>query len=210
MPLRTSISKRRKRLDPATGAGKTGETLTGIPKRRWQASNEISVAGRGALIPVIRKILYCTELSDSSGYVFRYVASLAHHYGAGVTALHVMEDVPEGSRQLISSEIGASRWEEMKKQNAQEAHDILKTHMEKFLEEAHSEQSDISFAIESILVKFGYPADEILHQAEAGGFDLVVMGSHGKGRVADVMMGTTTGRVIRQCKKPVLVVRHPE
>jgi ACR3 family arsenite transporter len=162
------------------------------------------------LIPVIRKILYCTELSDSPSYVFRYAASIAHKYGAGITILHVMEDVPEGSRRLISSEIGASRWEEIKKKNAQEAHDILKTRKEKFLEEARSEQSDFSFAIESILVKIGYPADEILHMAEAGGFDLVVMGSHGQGRVADVMMGTTTGRVIRQCKKPVLVVRHPE
>ena len=56
----------------------------------------------------------------------------------------------------------------------------------------------------------GHPAEEILHQVETGGFDLVVLGSHGVGRVADVMLGSTTGRVIRQCRKPVLTVRHPE
>jgi nucleotide-binding universal stress UspA family protein len=162
------------------------------------------------MIPVIRKILYCTELSDNPGYVFRYAASIAHQYRAGITILHVMEDVPEGSRQMISSEIGASRWEEIKKQNAQEALGILQAKIEKFREEARSEQFDISFAVDSILVKVGYPPEEILHQVEAGNFDLVVMGSHGKGRVADVLMGTTTGRVIRQCKKPVLLVRHPE
>jgi ACR3 family arsenite transporter len=162
------------------------------------------------LIPAIRKILYCTEFSASPGYVFRYAASIAHHYGASITVLHVMEDVPEGSRQLIASEIGASRWEEIKKKNVQEAHDILKARKESFLKEARSEQPDFSFAIESILVRIGYPAEEILDQAEAGGFDLVVMGSHGVGRVADVMMGSTTGRVIRQCRKPVLVVRHPD
>ena len=39
---------------------------------------------------------------------------------------------------------------------------------------------------------------------------MLVMGSTGEGRVADVMMGSTTGRVIRQCNIPVLVVRHPE
>lgn len=162
------------------------------------------------MIPVIRKILYCSELSSSPSYVFRYAASIAHQYGAGITIFHVIEDVPEGSRQLISSEIGASRWEEIKKKNAQEAQAILKARKEKFLEEARSEKPDFSFTIDSILVTIGYPADEILHQVEAGNFDLVVMGSHGKGRVADVMMGSTTGRVIRQCKKPVLVVRHPE
>jgi len=162
------------------------------------------------MIPVIRKILYCTELSDSPSYVFRYAASIAHRYGAAITVLHVMEDVPEGSRQLIASEIGASRWEEIKKQNEQEALGILQKKVEKFREEARSQKLDISFTVESILVKIGYPAEEILHQAEAGGFDLVVMGFHGKGRVADVMMGSTTWRVIRQYKKPVLVVRHPE
>ena len=110
------------------------------------------------MIPVIRKILYCSELSDSPSYVFRYAASLAHQYGAGMTILHVMEDVPEGSRQLISSEIGASRWEEIKKQNAQEAHAVLKARKEKFLEKARSEQSDFSFTIESILVKLDIPS----------------------------------------------------
>jgi len=162
------------------------------------------------MIPVIRKILYCTELSETPSYVFRYAASIAHQYGAGMTILHVMEDVPEGSRQLIASEIGASRWEEIKKKNAQEACDILKARKEKFLEKARSEQSDFSFAIDSIIVKFGYPAEEILHQVEAGDFDLLVMGFHGAGRVAEFMMGSTTGRVMRQCKIPVLVVRHPE
>lgn len=162
------------------------------------------------MIPVIRKILYCTELSDTPGYVFRYAASIAHQYGASLSILHVMEDVPEGSRQLIASEIGASRWEDIKKKNAQGFHDILKARKENFLEKMRSEKPDFSVAIDSILIKVGYPADEILHQVEAGGFDLLVMGSHGKGRVADVMMGSTTGRVIRQCKKPVLVVRHPE
>jgi nucleotide-binding universal stress UspA family protein len=162
------------------------------------------------MIPVIRKILYCTELSETPSYVFRYAASIAHQYGAGMTILHVMEDVPEGSRQLIASEIGASRWEEIKKKNAQEACDILKARKEKFLEKARSEQSDFSFAIDSIIVKFGYPAEEILHQVETGDFDLLVMGFHGAGRVAEFMMGSTTGRVMRQCKIPVLVVRHPE
>ncbi len=162
------------------------------------------------MIPVIKKILYCTELSDTPSYVFRYAASIAHQYGAGMTILHVIEDVPEGSRQLIASEIGVSRWEEMKEKNAQEACDILKARTEKFLEKARSEQSDFSFAIDSIIVKFGFPVDEILHQVETGGFDLLVIGYHGRGRVAEVVMGSTTGRVIRQSKTPVLVVRHPD
>ena len=77
----------------------------------------MAAAGRKALIPAIRKILYCSELGDGPSHVFRYAASIAHQYGARITILHVMEDVPEGSRQLIASEIGARRWEEIKKKN---------------------------------------------------------------------------------------------
>jgi nucleotide-binding universal stress UspA family protein len=56
----------------------------------------------------------------------------------------------------------------------------------------------------------GNPAEEILFQLENEDFDMVVMGSHGYGMLADVMMGGTTRRVLRQCNIPVLVVRLPE
>lgn len=162
------------------------------------------------MIPAIRKILYCTDLSDSTGHVFPYAAAIAGRFGAGITVLHVLEDVPEGSKQLVTSAIGAKRWEEITRKNAQEVREILHTQIEKFRKEAGSVPSEISFVVDAILVKIGHPVEEILHQVEAGGFDLLVMGSHGAGRVADVMLGSTTGRVIRQCRKPVLTVRHPE
>jgi nucleotide-binding universal stress UspA family protein len=37
-----------------------------------------------------------------------------------------------------------------------------------------------------------------------------VMGTHGHGTLADVMMGSTARRVLRRSRKPVLVVRLPE
>jgi nucleotide-binding universal stress UspA family protein len=39
---------------------------------------------------------------------------------------------------------------------------------------------------------------------------LVIMGSRGKGGLADVTMGSTSRRVLRRCKKPVLIVCPPE
>ena len=43
-----------------------------------------------------------------------------------------------------------------------------------------------------------------------GDFDFVVMGAHGHGVLEDAMIGSTSRRVLRRCKKPVLVVRLPE
>ncbi len=40
--------------------------------------------------------------------------------------------------------------------------------------------------------------------------DMIVMGSHGHGMLADVTMGSTSRRVLRRCSRPVLVVRLPK
>ena len=56
----------------------------------------------------------------------------------------------------------------------------------------------------------GHPVDKIIQYAEEKDVDIIVIGSRGKGGLADVTMGTTSRRVLRRCSKPVLVVRLPE
>ena len=59
-------------------------------------------------------------------------------------------------------------------------------------------------------VRRGNPVEEIIKSAEEHNCDLIVMGTHGQGTLADVMLGSTARRVIRRSKIPVLVVRLPE
>jgi nucleotide-binding universal stress UspA family protein len=40
--------------------------------------------------------------------------------------------------------------------------------------------------------------------------DMVVMGAHGHGAIADAVMGSVSRRVIRRCSKPVLLMRLPK
>jgi nucleotide-binding universal stress UspA family protein len=40
--------------------------------------------------------------------------------------------------------------------------------------------------------------------------DLIIIGSHGRGGLADVTLGSTSRRVLRRCTVPVLVVRLKE
>jgi len=49
-----------------------------------------------------------------------------------------------------------------------------------------------------------------LQEIENNSYDLVVMGAHGQSALADAVMGSTSRRVVRRCKKPVLVIRLPE
>lgn len=51
------------------------------------------------------------------------------------------------------------------------------------------------------------PAREIARLASSGKFDLVVMGSHGRGAVGEAVLGSVVQKVLASTKTPVLVVR---
>jgi len=55
--------------------------------------------------------------------------------------------------------------------------------------------------------KVGQPGEAIAKFAEAGKFDLVVMGSHGHSSLGNLVMGSVSTQVLAHCKVPVLLVR---
>ena len=60
------------------------------------------------------------------------------------------------------------------------------------------------------LMRTGAPAQEIVDLATAEHADLVIMGTHGRGGVSRVLLGSVADRVIRLAPCPVLTVRTPE
>jgi nucleotide-binding universal stress UspA family protein len=52
----------------------------------------------------------------------------------------------------------------------------------------------------------GPAADTIARCAEEGGYDLIVMGTHGHGALSRLVMGSVTTQVLARCTVPVLVV----
>jgi len=55
--------------------------------------------------------------------------------------------------------------------------------------------------------KVGTAADVIADVADKGEFDLLIMGSHGHGAIASLVLGSVTTKVMAHCKLPVLIVR---
>lgn len=56
----------------------------------------------------------------------------------------------------------------------------------------------------------GPPADEIAELAEKEHFDLIVLGSHGHGALANLVLGSVVTGVLARCSTPVLIVRRPK
>lgn len=59
------------------------------------------------------------------------------------------------------------------------------------------------------MVREGKPATAILEVAAELGPDLIVIGSHGRGGLDHLLLGSVTERVLRKAVAPVLVVRAP-
>ena len=58
-----------------------------------------------------------------------------------------------------------------------------------------------------LLTKRGDAGEEIARAADKGGFDMIVMGSHGHTALGSLVMGSVATRVLASCKIPVLLVR---
>ena len=77
----------------------------------------------------------------------------------------------------------------------------------KALLEAQLTPDERAFLQSTQLVMFGTPAREIVNHAAANDIDLIVMGTHGRGGVHHLLMGSVAERVVRAAPCPVLTVR---
>ena len=168
----------------------------------------------------VNKILYATDLSENARYAFAYAVSLADLYNAAITFVHVLPEVPRRLDKSIIGYISEERWEEIKSRNVEEAreaiigkkrdHLAIRDALHQFSEDAKEGREGEGFVTDDIIVVRGNPVEEILKYSEEKNCDLIVMGTHGQGTLADAMMGSTARRVLRRSPKPVLVVRLPE
>lgn len=161
------------------------------------------------LMPEIKRILYTTDLSPNARYAFGYAMSLANSYNAGIVILHVLEDLSPYSSSLIVNIVGEKKWKELRDENEQRILDEIRERLQNFCSEVSRDVPECPFVTEEIFVRVGNAVDEILKEVEGSNCDLVVMGAHGHGMIGEAVMGSTSRRVLRRCKKPVLVVRLP-
>ena len=169
----------------------------------------------------IENILYATDLSENAQYAFSYAVSMANQYGARITLLNVLPEMPAiiDSTKAIGY-IGEERWKTLEEGHFQEAkdaliskrmdHHLVRGILDQFSEKANSDFGDRAFESDEVVVEKGNPVEVILNVAKEKNCDLIVMGTHGVGTLADVVMGSTARRVIRRSTMPVLVVRLPE
>jgi len=172
------------------------------------------------MVPHIKKILFTTNLSKASRLAFDYAISLAMQYGAGITVLHVMEETSWSSSAYVRNILGEQRWQELKETHEQQARQMLmgkqkegaliREALAEFCQEAEKDYKECEFVMDDILVTHGIVVDEIIDTAQQRKCDLIVMGYHVRGKYGEAIHGSTTRRVLRSAKIPVMLVRLSE
>ncbi len=166
------------------------------------------------LLPRFEKILYATDLSESGRIAFPVAASMARSFKATLTVFHVVET---GQLEHLIGYISEEMWEQLKKQELEEARKLLidrklENAMEsvgKICQEALGDGEESPSIAYDVVVSMGDPAEKIVAEAHGKNYDLVVMGNYGHRAITDALVGGTTRRVLHGCKVPVTVVPLP-
>ena len=144
----------------------------------------------------ISRILVPTDFSEPSEEALKYAKGLASCLGSSIYVLHVLEDL---AAHAWTTEVYVSALpgvhEEMERQ-ARERLDQVLTAEEK-----------TRFKAETAL-RMGSAFVEVVRYAREQGIDLIVMGTHGRGAIAHMLLGSVAERVVRKAPCPVLTVRH--
>jgi universal stress protein A len=138
------------------------------------------------------KILCAVDFSRSSHDALEHAADLAMRFGAELTLIHVLE-----VEQVAGSEIVLPRERAETERHARERE----------LEAWKAEAERISGRGVHAVVASGFAPLEILRMATAEGFDLIVTGTHGRGLIGRILLGSVAERVAREAPCAVLVAR---
>ena len=133
---------------------------------------------------------------DGSPYTQKMLDYLATHPAwlapvHSYTALTVQPPLPARAAKALGKETVDSY-------HAEEAQKVL-TPVHQFLEKHH-----VNAQCES---RVGHIAETIAQLADAGGYDLLVMGTRGNGALAKLVMGSVATQVLAQSQVPVLLIR---
>jgi nucleotide-binding universal stress UspA family protein len=147
----------------------------------------------------LKSLLVATDFSESSEAAFLYGREFAARFGATLHVLHVAPNILIGN--LAAENYFASAPELQK-----EVEDDARRQLHQMLVDTDRGGP----ASISAVLTAGSPAAAILEYAKDHEIDLIVMGTHGRGALAHLVMGSVAEQVVRLAPCPVLTVRHPE
>jgi nucleotide-binding universal stress UspA family protein len=141
---------------------------------------------------VYRSILVAVDGSPDADAALVHAAALARDQNARLTLLTAIPPLPATA--LLASGAAPPRSE------------VIRHYAETLRRATDSLPPDVS--VTTLLIE-GTPARALILRAESGDYDLIVMGSHGHGRLHASLLGCVSQKVLHASPIPVLLTRAP-
>lgn len=139
------------------------------------------------------KLLVAVDFSDPTDRILHVARRLAASLDASVLVVHAAEPEPD----FVGYEAGP---EVVRGQVAKELHEDHQR-----LQECTDQLREAGVNAKAIMVR-GPTVASLLAMAEKQDVDLIVVGSHGRGMVAEMLLGSVSQGLIRAARWPVTVV----
>ena len=143
----------------------------------------------------IKTILVPTDFSEASEAAVKYGKALAEAFGSSLHLVHVVEDL---LAHAWAAEVYVASMPSLREEIEKEATERLGTLV------TNEERRHLGITTAIIA---GSPFLEIIRYARAHDVDLIVIGTHGRGPVAHMLLGSVAEKVVRKAPCPVLTVR---
>ena len=145
----------------------------------------------------LKNILVATDFSEPSAVAMAYGRDLARSYRARLHVLHVVEDVTV----RYSTEVAFA---------LPEIQADLEKAARRDLEALITDDDRKTLEVTPVVATGVNLAQAVVDYAREQAIDLIVTGTHGRGAVKHLLMGSVAERIVRTAPCPVLTVRAHE
>lgn len=153
----------------------------------------------------LSRILVATDFSESSAAALKYGVALARMFGARLHVLHA------AGRHEVQVMVERQRVIDTFLQDPASTevhHNAARELMSELLA-----AEDVDAVHPEFVLRACGPAGpwaEIVRYAKERELDLIIVGTHGRGMLGHLLMGSVAEKVVRMAPCPVLTVRHPQ
>jgi nucleotide-binding universal stress UspA family protein len=147
---------------------------------------------------LMNAILVATDFGETSDAALVYGRNLARTFGARLYVVHIAEDVSATAGQELF---------------AGDLHELQAEVVETVTTRLYASLNDndlTALGAKPVVRVASNPANAIIEYAKEAHVDLIVVGTHGRGPMSHLLMGSVAEHVVRHAPCPVLVVRPNE
>jgi len=150
---------------------------------------------------VFQRVLVPVDFSECSWAALRKAAELTRRSGGTLDVMHAWQLPAFVPPESVVGSVGAA---------GEPLVDLMQANADRAMRELVDRARSEGIEIAATRIVLGNPARVIVEQAGAGGYDLIVLGTHGRSGLSHALVGSVAEKVVRLSPVPVLTVRHTE